>query len=385
MAPKRPDPKDEPPAASSSEEEETTSGAEEEEETSEEEEETQPTLTQKSPPVKRPEIASPRSASTTVTNAGNQSSESDESESDESGSETDSDSVIPPSVKPIATKPMEESTKSKQPAVKPAASAAKSSAKRPAEPKQPAQKETKRAKKDSENGEEEEKTGDDVKKQLFQRIWSEKDEIAILKGMIEYSAKKGADPLSDMSAFHEFIKDSLQLDCAKGKLSDKIRRLKKKYMGYVKRGKEDGFTKPHEQESFKLSKKIWGDEGKKMGDEVKKIVKAETPVKSKSNVKPKKNQSLAAPKVEVVSSPVASKDKESKIDDILPDKRLGVGSIEEEVLSHGLDVIEGEKKAALKERWRKLRIAELELFLQRSQLVADQAKLMLEHYKSANK
>ncbi|GLT75505.1 hypothetical protein SLA2020_472240 [Shorea laevis] len=368
MAPKRPDPKDEPPAAFSSEdEEETTSGTQEEtsgEEEDDDDEETQTTPTLKNPPVKKPVIAPP-SVATTTTNTGNQSSESGESESDES--ETDSDSAVP-NVKPIATKPiMDENTKSKQSAAKPAASATKSTAKRPAEPK-PVQKETKRTKKDSENGEEEgKKTGDDVKKH-FQRVWSEEEEIVILKGMIEFSAKKGTDPTSDMNAFHEFIKDSLQHDCTRGKLLDKIRRLKKKYVNYVGKGKEDGFTKPHEEEAYKLSKMIWGNGEKSM-------VKAETPVKSKAKPTPKKNQSLAA-------LPFPDASKESKTGEVLLDKRIGVASIEEEVVSRGLDMIGGEKKAAMEERWRKLRIAELELYLQRNQLVAEQAKLLLDHYKS---
>ncbi|XP_028087559.1 probable transcription factor At4g00390 [Camellia sinensis] len=46
------------------------------------------------------------------------------------------------------------------------------------------------------------KTGHDTKKQLFQRLWSEEDEIVILKGMIEYTAKKGSNPLADVNAFY---------------------------------------------------------------------------------------------------------------------------------------------------------------------------------------
>nr|GMD91012.1 GLABROUS1 enhancer-binding protein-like [Ipomoea batatas] len=50
---------------------------------------------------------------------------------------------------------------------------------------------------------------DDSKKQLFQRLWSEDDEIALLEGMIEYTEKENADPHTDLDAFHDFIRNSL--------------------------------------------------------------------------------------------------------------------------------------------------------------------------------
>ncbi|MBA0579987.1 hypothetical protein Gorai_022226, partial [Gossypium raimondii] len=86
--------------------------------------------------------------------------------------------------------------------------------------------------------EEVKKTGEDAKKQLFQRLFSEDDEIALLKGMLDYSAKKGADPCADMNAFYNFVKKSIHTD-----------------------GEDRTFSKAHEQNAFELSKLIWGKEG----------------------------------------------------------------------------------------------------------------------------
>ncbi|XWS10772.1 hypothetical protein CRYUN_Cryun38cG0026600 [Craigia yunnanensis] len=392
MAPKRSNPIEDPPAASSSEEEVTSSeeGEEDEEEGSSEEEEEEPKtqttpLTQKNPSPKKPETAAPAIAV----------DESDESGSD-SESESESDTQTP-NVKSVATKPMEETSNIKKPRSKPSASTVKaSSAKRPSESDQEPKDAKRPKKKAGEEGtdtaavvEEVKKTGEDAKKQLFQRLFSEDDEIAVLKGMLEYSAKKGSDPIADMNAFYDFVKKSIHTDVTKAQLMDKIRRLRKKFennAGKGKKGEDRTFSKPHEQEAFKLSKMIWGNEG--ISGKVESSA-------ARSNGKVKGNsKAFAALKAELPSSPekkvepgepIEVDKKSFKSLGSLFDKRFGVAGLEEEVLKHGLDMIGGEKKAALEEKWRKLQIAELELFLQRSELVKEHAKLMLEFYKSEDK
>ncbi|KAI7982803.1 Prefoldin subunit 6 [Camellia lanceoleosa] len=81
------------------------------------------------------------------------------------------------------------------------------------------------------------KTGDDMKKQLFQSLWSEDDEIVILKGKIEYTAKKRFDPLVDINAFYDFIKKLLYINVSKAQLSEKVRRLNKKYENNASKSK----------------------------------------------------------------------------------------------------------------------------------------------------
>ncbi|KAE8680065.1 oxygen-evolving enhancer protein 3 [Hibiscus syriacus] len=389
MAPKRSNPIEVPPAAYSSEEaEETTSEDEEvgssaEEEEEDEEPQTQSTpLIQKSPPSGKPEPA------TAVL------------ESEESGTESESESesdTLTPNVRPLATKPMEDMNAKKPRSNKPLASPVRPcSSKRLGETELDA-KEAKRPKKKTvEEGntitpsvEEVKKTGEDAKKQLFQRLFSEDDEIALLKGMLDYSAKKEADPCADMNAFYDFVKKSIHTDVTKAQLMDKIRRLKKKFennAGKGKKGEDRTFSKAHEQNAFELSKKIWGKEGisgkvessaAKSNGKAKANNKAVVALKAELHYSPDKKVDIGVP-MEVDKVP-----KSSVIS--LFDKRFGVSGLEEEVLKHGLDMVDSESKATLEARWRKLQIAELELFIERSELVKEHAKLILEFYKSEDK
>ncbi|TXG68555.1 hypothetical protein EZV62_003490 [Acer yangbiense] len=293
-----------------------------------------------------------------------------------------------------ATKPMEETPKATKPRSKPAS-------KRPSET-DGAQKDSKRAKKkgteadgDEEEALESKKPREDTKKQLFQRLWSEDDEIVVLKGMIEFSTKKGVDPNQDMKAFHDFIKKSLHIDVSRTQLVDKIIRLRKKYENNLERGIKKGevrtFSKPHEQKAYDLSKKVWGGEG------------GVPETASKSNGKARKTQNqrvsskqLAASKVESVNGPKdvekmdVDNDKELSlktpvdVEKFLFDNSLGVTGFEDYVVKNGLAVIKGSKKTELEQRWKKLHIAQLELYVERIDLVKEQALLVLESLKSSD-
>ncbi|KAI8024461.1 putative transcription factor [Camellia lanceoleosa] len=79
-------------------------------------------------------------------------------------------------------------------------------------------------------------------------------------GMIEYTTKKRSNPLVDMNAFYDFIKKLLYIDVSKTQLSEKVRKLKKKYENNAsksKMGDDRTFSKSHEQKAYELSKKIW--------------------------------------------------------------------------------------------------------------------------------
>ncbi|EOY13716.1 hypothetical protein QUC31_002408 [Theobroma cacao] len=383
MARKRSNPIEDPPTASSSEEEkeEETSSEEEEGSSSEEEEEEPKTQTtsqnQKTQPPKKPDIAT----------AATPGDESDDSDTD-SESESDTDSQTP---KPIATKPMEEASNTKKPRSKPLASPIKaSSTKRPSDSEQEP-KDVKRAKKKAGEEvtevavvEEVKKTGEDAKKQLFQRLFSEDDEIAVLKGMLDYYAKKGADPCADMNAFYDFVKKSIHIDVTKAQLMDKIRRLRKKFENNAvkgKKGEDKTFSKVHEQKAFDLSKKIWGKEGIS-GKTESSAVKSNGKTKGNTKALPVVKPEIFSPEKNVEPMDL---DKKSKSVASFFDKSIGLAGMEEKILKNGLEIIGAEKRAALEEKWRKLQIAELELFLQRSELIKEEAKMLLEFYKSEDK
>ncbi|KAM7268012.1 hypothetical protein ACFE04_010178 [Oxalis oulophora] len=100
------------------------------------------------------------------------------------------------------------------------------------------------------------------RKPLFQRLFTEKDEITLLQGIIDYTANIGNDPFTRIAAFYDYIKHSLQCDATEAQLHYKMKRMRKKYINIsnrkgIKAGKEPNFTKHHERILFDLSKKIW--------------------------------------------------------------------------------------------------------------------------------
>ncbi|XP_031248064.1 probable transcription factor At1g61730 [Pistacia vera] len=206
--------------------------------------------------------------------------------------------------------------------------------------------------------EDQKKPGDDTKKlQPFQRVWSDEDEIAVLKGLIDFTTKKGMDPYQDTNAFHHFIKKSFHVEFTRIQVMEKIRRLKKKYENNLgKKGEDSSFSKPHEQEAYDLSKKLWGN-GSTSG-----VLESV----AKSNSKATKNQN-------------------QKGSLLLFDKSVGMAGLEEFVMNQGLDMIGGAKKMELEERWKKLQIARLQLFVEQADLIKEQTELVLEAMKSSGR
>ncbi|KAL8154852.1 hypothetical protein AgCh_000264 [Apium graveolens] len=105
-------------------------------------------------------------------------------------------------------------------------------------------------------------------RKLFQRLWTDEDEIELLKGFLDYNLHRGSlhshNSHHDTSAFYDLIKTKLQLDFNKNQLVEKLRRLKKKYrnvLSKISSGKEYVFKTSHDQLTFEISKKIWGNVG----------------------------------------------------------------------------------------------------------------------------
>lgn len=104
----------------------------------------------------------------------------------------------------------------------------------------------------------------DDSRKLFQRLWTEEDEIELLQGFLEYMTQRGISYHNhhDLGLFYEQIKSKLQLDFNKNQLVEKLRRLKRKYRNVLNRtsaGKEISFKSPHDQATYEISRKIWSD------------------------------------------------------------------------------------------------------------------------------
>lgn len=113
----------------------------------------------------------------------------------------------------------------------------------------------------------------DDSRRLFQRLWTDEDEIELLRGFLDYvTSHRGSNSSHppDTAPFYELIKSKLQLEFNKNQLVEKLRRLKKKYrnvMSKISSGKEVFFKSPHDQSTFEISRKIWNQTGKIIGFE----------------------------------------------------------------------------------------------------------------------
>ncbi|RZB87506.1 probable transcription factor At3g04930 [Glycine soja] len=106
----------------------------------------------------------------------------------------------------------------------------------------------------------EEKKALDDSRRLFQRLWTDEDEIGLLQGFLDYTAQRGSSHHSDTALFYDQIKSKLQLGFNKNQLVEKLRRLKKKYRNVVTKissGKDVSFKSPHDKATFEISRRIW--------------------------------------------------------------------------------------------------------------------------------
>ncbi|KAK3008580.1 hypothetical protein RJ639_014579 [Escallonia herrerae] len=358
------------PERSSSEEEGSGSGSESEDNNA-------------SPQAKKPTTTSTKKPDTPQKTPPAPSSSDEESGSD-SGSDSDSPPENPrepdPNIKPIATKPMEVLSK-------PTSPTPLAGSKRPAESEPKGTHSTK--KKVEAVGSGSAAMPEDPKK-LFQRLWSEDDEIAMLKGMIEYTAKKGADPVVDMNVFYDFIKKSLHFDCSKTQLADKVRRLKNKYVNNARKEKKKKgrtFSKAHEQKAYEISKDIWGKERNGGGVNVGNSTASGTARKAAQSQSSKVNNGLKSPQKEVDADKAVGKVKVGHgVSSLVPcgsgGRGVGDAGLVEEYIRGGLELLGDEKRTELEGKWRNLWLHEAEVFAERAELMGEQVKAVVEAIKS---
>ncbi|XP_027329839.1 probable transcription factor At1g11510 [Abrus precatorius] len=416
----RPSPLDDPPTASSSdseEEEQRPSSeqrhAEDEEVASSEEEEDSSEEDDDDDEEHNPKPASQNPPPPPTNSLPKPSSSESETDSD-SGSDSEPDPNPNPKVKPLASKPMEQAQK---PKAHPSPTPSKSGSKRAAEnhahvtgPKRAKKKAT-----DFSGGGSDEEVEEDGKKsgelsKKFQRIWSEEDELAILKGMVDFTSNTGQDPFKYANAFHDFMKKSLHFDASSNQLKEKIRRLKKKFetnSGKGKNGNGPKFSKPHDQKSYELSKKVWGNEQvetangaiekEKSNGKAAKSPKKEASGSRNVATSGKKLKPETKPEPERISEVLTES---GKMDiDPKPDGDTGlllsemfcyqnggggVYRLNEDDAKRGLQLIGESKRAELEAKWKKIRAAEMKLYADRALLVGEQTSLILEALQPSN-
>ena len=91
------------------------------------------------------------------------------------------------------------------------------------------------------------------------RLFSEKDEIVLLQGIVDY---KGKNSLEDKRSLYESMKGSFSFDVTLDQFRDKIRHMNNKYTAKERSGEQQAsILNPHQQKCFQLSKAIWGADG----------------------------------------------------------------------------------------------------------------------------
>ncbi|KAF8114075.1 hypothetical protein N665_0043s0138 [Sinapis alba] len=374
MAPKQADKIENPPAASSSEEEEEEeeSGSSGEESGSSDDEagDVQSKLTQKPPPAKKKKPES----------------DSEEEEEDESDSEP-----------PTKTKPLNSVVSKPKPETSGSAvlSLPESSTKRSlkqADDGQPMKKAkvttTEQVKKKKDEEVHKKISGEDAKK-MFQRLFSETDEIAMLQGFLDFTSTRG-DPYENMDAFCDYVKTLIDFNASKAQIVTKLQRCKKKFVNIVKNALKKGKTedkvtcsKDLDQKAFELSRKIWGANG---------VLPAKPRNKSKEVVKSPPSP-LHTPKKEVEVE--KQKGNVVVVDDVLSSSRemalffkaenVSVFGLDESTVSAVWDMVEdGPKKKEMEEKLKKLKAMQVELCLQRIALLDTTAKMIFKDNASSS-
>ncbi|XP_024963662.1 GLABROUS1 enhancer-binding protein-like [Cynara cardunculus var. scolymus] len=367
-----------------SENETSNSSSAEEEELSSEgsESESEPDKTSTPPPSSKKSQLTP-----------NSSSDESETESESDTEKTPEKSLVPyPNVKPLASKPMDDDgddqlkkPRSKNPTIRYSPPVHKpSTGKRPATVVEGG--DLKRIKKktvvavaapDAENNGE---------KKLFQRLWSENDEIELIKGMISYVEEKGKDPVADVNDFHEFVKKSLDVDVNNRQMTTKVRRLKKKFENNVakveNKGKVRSFSNPHEKVMYELSKSLWGSDGTNNAVMSSRVKKVNVTPKTNKNRKDSKavgsgngNGGIEVIPFEVEPKVVHAAPSGNEVDHL---GLMGMPVTDEMIMNKGLELVSGAKKVELQQKWKNLKVLELKHFVEKVKLLKEQAEVVLD-------
>ncbi|CAA7031422.1 unnamed protein product [Microthlaspi erraticum] len=185
------------------------------------------------------------------------------------------------------------------------------------------------------------------------RIWTEEDEVIILKSFVDYRYKTRYEPKTDWDAFHRFVGGSIAAKVSRVQLASKMRKLKSKFLADVKRinqGKKPHFTRVSDSEAFGYASLIWGEyeahgamnkpplsDSSEEEDEVMANVEALTEnVAAKSELDVKSHHEVVADKI-VENGTAAGKESHDDVDDTTDgDELSAVQDAFETLLSQGL-------------------------------------------------
>ena len=235
------------------------------------------------------------------------------------------------------------------------------------------------------------RTAEEAKKpSSFQRLWSEEDEVSLLQGMIDFKADSGKNPYEDMDRFYELASKSISFEASKIQFVDKIRSLKRKYMGKAKHGAES-LTKAHDIDCLKLATCIWGlpldSSAKKLGKEEEQVVAPESANGDK--VEEDREVLVSGDNGGEDRRVLAGGEKDNEVlingggaDDWFEDSFL-VGSIaglgvSEQFVKQKWSMVTVETKKRMEDKWKLLQAKEMELVLHKTHFMREIGSVIAE-------
>ncbi|XP_050277870.1 probable transcription factor At5g28040 [Quercus robur] len=263
----------------------------------------------------------------------------------------------------------------------------------------------------------EEKRHVDCSRRLIQRIWTNEDEIELLRGFLEFTTQRGSTNYNVTKEFYDQIRSKLQVEFNKNQLSDKLSKLKRKYKRILEKinpDKEFSFKTAHEQARFEISRKIWGDIVGRIGVEDN-MLDEDEPSSSLNDInlvnvkvedeevmgdfrpwkRPKSLSSLKINEKHVSNNGTLPNDIENGNNDVaslIEDTVKSLSPLFQELLSNalsptqlspdGVSTTNMQSGEAVDEKWKEQKIKELEVYSKRLELVQDQIKATLEELKS---
>ncbi|XP_019185423.1 PREDICTED: probable transcription factor At5g28040 [Ipomoea nil] len=93
----------------------------------------------------------------------------------------------------------------------------------------------------------------------FHRIWTESDEIRFLQGLLDCAAESLAFP-RDLNVFYTRFSSTMSQPYTKSQLSEKLRRLRKKFRvisARLAKGHDWSLLSPHDRALYDISKRLW--------------------------------------------------------------------------------------------------------------------------------
>ncbi|KAL1294280.1 hypothetical protein HN51_055008 [Arachis hypogaea] len=245
----------------------------------------------------------------------------------------------------------------------------------------------------------------------YQRLWTKQDEIELLRGYLEYVRRnKGVRKSlqNDVASFYGDVCHKLNVDFNKNQLVEKLRRLKRKHKVTLDKGNlgKVSFRNPQDETIFEISHKIWGkdidtdqlveeeeeeeeafdmdgggvdDDHGKVKLKVEKVVSCDE-IEKRAPKRPRlsKNRDETATAADMQIQSFIEETMRSCFSPLIKELLDDEGRSKPVEFSPSLGD-EGD------EQWRKQRISELEVYLNRLELLQDQIKAKLEELRSGSR